>query len=118
MRSTSSEGLSAAVTAKDPADFQLRFKDIASNHEHRQGKFEIFTPERTSKSYIDYPTRRGFAQGKTSHAMKFFWSDPIDNAIASLWSLAVRASHSPSSPFVFASRNVFLTRPTFKASER
>ena len=49
MRSTSSEGLSAANTAKDPADFQLRFKDIASNHEHGQGKFEIFTPEQFFK---------------------------------------------------------------------
>ena len=39
--STSSEGLSATASVKAPWFFQLRFKDIASNHEHRQGKFQI-----------------------------------------------------------------------------
>src|SRR5262245_60074057 len=41
MLSTSSKGLSATISAKAPWFFQLRFKDIVSNHEHRQGKFQI-----------------------------------------------------------------------------
>jgi len=72
MRSTSSEGLSAAFTAKDPADFQLRFKDIASNHEHGQGKFEIFTPELSSKTCFNYPTACQFAQEKFFVTVKIF----------------------------------------------
>ena len=79
MRSTSNEGLSAAFTAKDPADFQLRFKDIVSNHEHGQGKFEIFTPELSSKSCMHYRTGAVFAQEKISMRTKFFPRKPIDS---------------------------------------
>ena len=40
-RSTSNQGLSAATELKVPFVLSLRFKDIASIHEHRQGKVTL-----------------------------------------------------------------------------
>ena len=76
--STSSKGLSATITAKDPVVTQLRFKDIVSIHEHRQGKFEIFAPDNSLKELVYYRASPRSAQEKISKAAKFFPHKPID----------------------------------------
>ena len=78
MLSTSSKGLSATITAKDPVVTQLRFKDIVSIHEHRQGKFEIFAPDDSLKELVYYRASPRSAQEKISKAAKFFPHKPID----------------------------------------
>jgi hypothetical protein len=70
--------------------FQLRFKDIVSNHEHRQGKFSFnltsskeHPPEALTlhgACYVYYRRVSCLTQGKINFCEKFFRALPIDKA--------------------------------------